>query len=358
MARHSASADLCPRSSLGVLMVGAGFVADHHRTALLGTSRAHLVGVVDVDADRASEWARTAGGVPWSTDLADALGWPQVDACIVCTPNHTHEQVALQIAAAGKHLLIEKPLTTTVASARAVVEAFTLAERTVVAAHTHRCYDYARTIASSIASGAVGRPVFARLALIGGWIWPDWRAWTIDPAKSGGHALHNGVHLLDLVTSWLGDEPASVNARGRKQTAAELDIYDYLEMVVEYAGGASAVCEMSRGHRPSSVDRRDVLVLGTDGVLQLPTDRWGAPLVTEAGTSILPPQATDGFAVQLDAWLDAIEGAEPLVTPADAVRAVALGVAVERSIECGRPVALDEVCRSEAPERSCQRRPA
>ena len=343
MARHSASPGTGPRPSLGVLMVGAGFIADHHGTALRASSRAHLAGVVDLDASRASAWARTAGGVRWSVDLADALAWPEVDACIVCTPNHTHERIALQVAAAGKHLLIEKPLTTTVLSARHVVDAFTDAELTVVAAHTHRFYDYARTVAESIASGAVGRPVFARLALLGGWIWPDWRAWVIDPARSGGHALHNGVHLLDLVTSWLDDEPVSVYARGRKQTAAELDIYDYLEMVVEYAGGASAVCEMSRGHRPSSIDRRDVLVVGTDGMLQLPADRWGAPLVTETGTSTLPPQAADGFAVQLGAWLDAIEGAEPAVTPADALRAVALGVAVERSIESGRPVALDDV---------------
>jgi predicted dehydrogenase len=343
MARHSASPDRGSGSSMGVLMVGAGFIADQHRMALCNSSRAHLAGVVDVDAGRASEWARTAGAVPWSLDLAEALAWPQVGACIVCTPNHTHERIALQVAAAGKHLLIEKPLAITVASARRVVEAFRGVERTLVAAHTHRFYDYARTVAESIASGAVGRPVFARLALLGGWIWPDWRAWVVDPAMSGGHALHNGVHLLDLVTSWLDDEPISVYARGRKQTAAELEIYDYLEMTVEYSGGASAVCEMSRGHRPSSLDRRDVLVVGTDGILHLPTDRWGAPLVLESGMSILHPVATDGFTAQLEAWLDAIEGAEPVVTPAAAVRAVALGVAVERSIELDQPIALDDV---------------
>lgn len=343
MAHHSAITGTEPRSSLGVLIVGAGSIADHHWAALRGSSRAHLAGVVDLDPRRASEWARAAGGVPWSVYLAQALSWPDVKACVVCTPNHTHESIAHQIAMAGKHLLLEKPLTITVDSARQVIEAFSLAGRTVMAAHTHRFYDYARTVAESIASGAVGRPVFARLALHGGWIWPDWRAWVLDPAKSGGHALHNGVHLLDLVTSWIKDEPISVYARGRKQTAAELGIYDYLEMTVEYAGGGTAVCEMSRGHRPSSVDRREVLVLGTDGILHLPPDHWGAPLVAESGTSVLYPQAADGFAVQLDAWLDAIDGAEPAMTAADAVRAVALGVATERSIELGQPVALEDV---------------
>lgn len=344
MARHSVSnRPTGAKPSLGVVIVGAGFIADHHGAALRANSRAHLAGVVDVDPGRASGWAEAAGGAPWSVDLAEALAWPDADACIVCTPNFTHEQIALQVAAAGKHLLVEKPLTITVPSAQRVVEAFSRARCTVMAAHTHRFYDYARTVTESIASGAVGRPVFARLALLGGWIWPDWRAWVLDPAKSGGHALHNGVHLLDLVTSWMQDVPVSVYARGRKQTAANLGIYDYLEMTVEYAGGASAVCEMSRGHRPSSIDRRDALVVGTDGVLHLPPGQWGSPLVAESGTSVLHPQAADGFAVQLDAWLDSIGGADPVMTPADAVLAVALGVAVERSIERGLPVALDEV---------------
>ena len=344
MARHSVNeSPQAGRVSAGVVVVGAGFIADHHAGALRPSGRAHLAGVVDVDPGRAEAWARTAGGVPWTTDLAEALAWPGVEACVVCTPNHTHEGIALVVADAGKHLLIEKPLTTTVPAARGVVEAFERSGRTLMAAHTHRFYDYSRAVSQAIGDGAIGRPVFARLALLGGWIWPDWRAWVLDPRKSGGHALHNGVHLLDLVTSWIQDTPVSVYARGRKQTAAELPIYDYLEMSIDYANGASAVCEMSRGHRPASLDRRDVLVVGTDGVLALPADQWGAPVVTEAGTSTLFPAASDGFAVQLEAWLDIIDGAPPVMTPDDAVRAVAMGVAAERSIATGRPVRLDEV---------------
>lgn len=343
MARHSVTASPGTERPLGVAIVGAGFIADHHGAAVRGSSRARLVGVVDVDASRASAWARTAGGVPWTTDLAELLARDDVDACIVCTPNHTHEAIAVQVAEAGKHLLIEKPLAITVESANAIVAAFEAAGRTVMAAHTHRFYDYARAIGDVIAGGSIGRPVFARLALLGGWIWPDWRAWVLDPAKSGGHALHNGVHLLDLVTTWMSDEPRRVFARGRKATAAELGIYDYLEMTIEFAGGASAVCEMSRGHRPAALDRRDALVVGTKGVLQLPPDRWGSPVFTEAGAAVLSPPGSDGFAVQLNAWLDAVGGGEPAMPPADAVRAVVLGVAAERSIELGVPVTLDEV---------------
>jgi predicted dehydrogenase len=328
---------------VGVLIVGAGFIAESHVAAMAASPRAVTVGIVDADAGRATSFAHAHGALRHSTDLADALTWDGVDAVILCTPNDTHAAIGAQVAAAGKHLLVEKPLATTVPDARALVAAFDAAGTTLMAAHTHRAYDYGRAVKEAITDAAVGTPTFVRLAILGGWIWPDWNAWVLDPARSGGHALHNGVHLLDLASWWLDAEPEAVVARGGKQTSGELAIHDYLEMVVTYAGGASAVCEMSRAHRPGSIGHRDVLVLGTDGILAHGWDDEAALLVDERGTSLVPAQGRNGFAVQLEAWLDACDGGAQLMSPADAVRSVALGVAVEHSIASGQPVALADV---------------
>lgn len=325
-------------STNGVVVVGTGFIADHHLAALHAHPRSRLVGVVDVAPARAEAAARANGGVRWTADLEEALGWPGVTAAIVCTPNDSHASIATRVAAAGCDLLIEKPLATTVDDARAVVEAFAATDRTLAVAHTHRCYDYGRAVREAITSGAVGRPTLARLSILGGWIWPDWRGWMLDPVRSGGHALHNGVHLLDLVTWWIGQNPVSVYARGHKQTAAALDIYDYLEMVVRYDGGAVAVCEMSRGHRPGALSMRDVLVHGTDGMLTLPWDAEANLLIDERGTALVPIPGSDAFARQLDAWLSG----KPIATGDDGLLAVALGVAVERSIATGQPVDVRE----------------
>ncbi len=334
-------------SPLGVLIVGAGFIADAHMGALAMSSRAAAVGVVDADGSRAAAFARAHGGLRSAVDLGEALGWDGVDAVIVCTPNDTHRSIGEQVAAAGKHLLVEKPLTTTVADARAVLDAFAAARTTVLTAHTHRAYDYGRSVKEAIDAAVVGRPVHVRLAILGGWIWPDWNAWVLDPERSGGHALHNGVHLLDLASWWIGDTPRSVVARGAKQTSSALAIYDYLEMVVTYAGGATAICEMSRAHRPASLAHRDVLVLGTEGVLAHGWDDEGALLIDEKGTGVVPAQGANGFAVQLESWLDAIEGGTPVMAADDALVAVALGVAVERAIATGRPVELSDVLADE-----------
>jgi predicted dehydrogenase len=295
-----------------------------------------------VDSARAQAFGHSHGAVRWSADLSEALRWPDVDGVIVCTPNDTHAAIGLAIAKAGKHLLVEKPLATTVPDARRLTAEFSAAGLVLAAAHTHRCYDYGRAVKASLDSGAVGRPVLARLAILGGWIWPDWRAWMIDPVRSGGHALHNGVHLLDLVTWWLAAEPRTVYARGRKQTAGELAIHDYLEMTVNYAG-ATAICEMSRGHRPQSFGYRELFVAGTDGTLGQDWDGESALLFGEAGLSLLPAAGGNGFAAQFDGWLAAIGGAEPVVSADEAVLSVAMGVATELSIERGEPVEIAEV---------------
>jgi predicted dehydrogenase len=326
----------------GVVLVGAGFIADAHSAAIAASGRAELVGIVDTDTARAVAFARAQGGIRHTGDLAEALRWPGVDAAIICTPNFTHARLGALVAEAGKHLLVEKPLATTAEDAHDLAARFAAAGTVLVAAHTHRFYDYGRAVKEAIASGAVGRPTFVRLAILGGWIWPDWSAWVGDPARSGGHALHNGVHLLDLAGWWLSGEspaePVTVFARGRKQTAAELRIYDYLEMIVSYADGSTAVCEMSRAHRPGSLAQRELLVLGTGGLISQDWDGESALLFGEGGTTGVAAAGGNGFVAQLEAWLDAIGGAPAAMPVADAVRAVELGVAVEESISTGRPV--------------------
>lgn len=321
-------------------LVGAGFIADQHLAALHARAGGTLVGIVDAVPERARSAARGHGGVRWTTDLAIALEWPELDAVIVCTPNDTHARIAEQVAAAGKHLLIEKPMAITVPEAQAVVTAFEASAGTITVAHTHRFYDYGRAVKEAIVGGAVGRPTLIRLSLLGGWIWPDWRGWMLDARRSGGHALHNGVHLLDLVTWWIAQRPVSVFARGQRQTSPELNIYDYLEMTVQFADGAVAVCEMSRGHRPATLAQRDVVVQGDAGLLTLPWDAEASVLVDERGPALLPTAGTDGFAAQLDAWLRSVRGEKPAVSGSDGLLAVALGVAAEQSMTSGRPVAL------------------
>lgn len=327
---------------LGVVVVGVGFIAGVHVGALAKSRDTELVGVVDADSARAAAFSYAHGGVRWATDLDEALAWPDCDAVIVCTPNHTHTGIVLGAVKAGKHVLVEKPLATTIPDASAMVEAADRARVVLMAAHTHRFYDYGRTVKRLVDDGEVGRPTFGRLTILGDWIWPDWSAWMIDAARSGGHALHNGVHLLDLMAWWIGAEPVAVKARGRKLTSSELDIYDYLEMTMAFDSGATAVCEMSRGHRTGTVSERELVLVGTDGMIEQDWDEDAAVMITSTNAQPLSAAANDGFAAQLTAWRTAIDGGPVTMTAAEGLRAVRLGVAVEQSIVSGRAVNLAE----------------
>lgn len=328
---------------LGIAVVGTGFVANMHLAALAKLPGVRVAGVVDVDPGRAQAAARGAGS-RWTTSLDELLTWQDVDGCIVCTPNDTHAAIGQAIGAAGKHLMMEKPLTIDVSSAAFLVRAFDTRGLVLMAAHSHRFSDYGRVVKQTLDSGEIGRAVFVRLASLGGWIWPDWRAWVLDPKRSGGHVFHNGVHLLDLATWWVGDAPVSLYVQGQKTTSGELAIYDYLSMLVRFRNGCTALCEISRGNRPRTFGYRDVFVQGTSGAISIPWDAEQGIAFLEGSTGLLPGDGQVGFDREVAAWIAAIRGeTAPAVTGEDGHLSVAMAAAGEASLRTGQVVTLESV---------------
>lgn len=324
-------------------VVGTGDVAALHLRALTHSRAAELIGVCDLDERRARQTARTQPGeCRWTTSLDEMLTWPEVKGVIVCTPNSTHAAIAEHAAGSGRHILVEKPLALDLESADRVIAAAEQHGVVLMPGHTHRFYDYGRAVMEAIGEGRIGRPTFAGLTALAGWIWGDWRAWVLDPSRSGGHLLHNGVHGLDLVTWWMGDEPVEVVARGSKVTAPGLQLWDYFHAVVRYRRGGCATVEFSRTNRPRAALDRDAVVAGTEGILTIPVDAWGGEIRTESATTPLWFDAQAGFDREVAAWVDAAaNGTAPPVTAQDGRRAVEMALAAERSIESGEPVALD-----------------
>ncbi len=225
--------------------------------------------------------------------------------------------------------------------ARAVADAFAAAGRVLLVGHTHRHADYARTVHEVIASGRLGTVRSVRIAITGGWIWGGWSAWVLDPARSGGHAFHNGVHLYDLARWWLGSPIASVYAVGQPLTSAALAIDDYLCSTLVTASGATAVCEISRGERPRTTSLFEIVVHGDRGTLVRSNGDEGLVAYTTGGSGPRAVPGTDPFRRQLAAFAAAVDG-DGDVDPAPdlAVHATAVAEAVERSARTGQSVAV------------------
>ncbi|OYO02033.1 hypothetical protein CGZ97_16690 [Enemella evansiae] len=323
-------------------IIGTGFIADSHAGAIAGSPRTTLTAIHDRAPEAAQRFISRWGGVAMP-DAEALISSAEVDAVIVCTPNDTHVDLAMAACRHGKHVLIEKPIALEPVSARAMTDAFAAAGLVFQAGHVHRHTDLGRAVQDCITSGALGTIEAIRIAITGGWIWPGWQGWVLDHQRSGGHALHNGVHLYDLASWWLHSPIVKASALGQQLTSGRLAIDDALVATLVAESGASAICEISRGERPRATALFEVVVQGSAGSLVRAWSSDGGVAFTDEASGPLAAAFNDPFRLQLDSWADAILDGRP-VNPSlsDAVQSVAVADAVTRAARSNR---VEEVAR-------------
>lgn len=193
--------------------VGASTIADQY---LVGAVRAQdgsdVRWVVSGSTDRAAEFAKAHGIAHSGTDLAAAVADPAVDAVYISSTNEKHHAQAIAAIAAGKHVLCEKPLATSIADAADMVQAAERAGLVFATNHHLRSAGSLRAIRDLIASGKVGKVlslrVFHAVELP-----VHLRGWRLDnPGAGGGVIADLTVHNADTVRFLLGEDPVSVVA--------------------------------------------------------------------------------------------------------------------------------------------------
>lgn len=151
-----------------------------------------------------------------TTDLASFLGGDDFDTVIIATPDHTHADLAEACFAAGKAVVCEKPMATTLADCRRIIEA--KGDRECRIAFNFRYNRVVKETKEIIASGAIGRVLSVEAHDIVGW--PHgadyFRRWHRFRAKSGGLLIHKSTHTFDAINWWLDDVPERVFASGSR----------------------------------------------------------------------------------------------------------------------------------------------
>jgi 1,5-anhydro-D-fructose reductase (1,5-anhydro-D-mannitol-forming) len=193
--------------------VGASTIAGQY---LVGAVRSQggsdVRWVVSGTADRAADFAKSHNVAQSGTDLAAALADPAVDAVYISSTNEKHHVQAMAAIAAGKHVLCEKPLATSIADAVDMVQAAEKAGLVFATNHHLRSAGSLRAIRDLIASGKVGKVlslrVFHAVELP-----VHLRGWRLDnPGAGGGVIADLTVHNADCVRFLLGEDPVSVVA--------------------------------------------------------------------------------------------------------------------------------------------------
>ncbi|USI99768.1 Gfo/Idh/MocA family oxidoreductase [Xanthomonas prunicola] len=192
---------------LGIAIVGTGMIgAVHRRAALL--AGAQVRGIAASSPQRARDVAQSWNVPRAYRDIEEVVADPQVQVVHVCTPNHLHRAMTQAALHAGKHVICEKPLATTLQDAQAVAALATSTGLVATVPFVYRYHPVVREARARIAQGELGP-----LRLIHGSYLQDWlldpasNNWRVDPALGGASRVFAdiGSHWCDLV-EWVGGE--------------------------------------------------------------------------------------------------------------------------------------------------------
>ena len=201
------------KTNFGWGLIGASTIA---REWVIGAIRAQpgaeVAAVMSSSAARGADYAK-ANGIAKAYDSLDALlADPKVDAVYISTTNELHKEQTLAAAAAGKHVLCEKPLAMTVADARQMVAGCRNAGVVLGTNHHLRNAASHGAIRAAIRAGRIGTPLSARV-FHAVYLPPHLQGWRLDrPDAGGGVILDITVHDADTLRFVLGDDPAEAIA--------------------------------------------------------------------------------------------------------------------------------------------------
>lgn len=245
-------------------VVGCGAIARRSHVPTLQAAGAEVTAFASRSRASAEAAAVEAGGGSVFDDWRDLVAHDEVDAVVVCTPNSLHAPIAVAALQAGRHVLVEKPIATTVADADRMLTAADDAGRVLMVAHDARATAGVQALRRLVADGALGTitAVTARLSHAGPQAWTD-SAWFRDDALSGGGALLDlGGHLVDALRHVLADEIVEVTAL-RAPTPVDEDA------AVAFRTATGTLGTVQVGWRAGAGNHHAVTLEGTDGSAHL-----------------------------------------------------------------------------------------
>lgn len=327
---------------LRVGMVGAGGIAGAHLPAWLGIGAQVSVYALD---GAPGMTAHFGGGIVVES-FQELI--KDVDVVDVCTPTPFHREYIEAAAAAGKHIVSEKPLGRTAADARAAIDACTAAGVQLYPGHVVRFFPEYATMHREVVDGTIGEIAVQRFTRGGSR--PD-KAWYHDDAQSGGIILDQMIHDLDFAR-WNAGEVSTAFARIAKNGEG-LDAVVNAQVVLTHVSGAISFVG-GFWARPGTTFRTTFEIAGSAGILRhdstqyLPVAFDGGDVgdaTSGPGTGLLP--ATHGvspFATELGEFARAFTGGPaPRVSAEDGYAATVIAEAAIASLETGQPVAVELV---------------
>ena len=325
----------------GLCVIGCGAFARTFAREVPGELGDIALYFASRDGGRAADFAAEFGGAGSFGSYESAVAAPEVEAVYICTPHHRHLPHARLAAAAGKHILVEKPLARDTAEAQAIVDLAADAGVTLMVAENYRFMPPVRAAKELLDRGALGT---LRLAQLQEQFPFHPRGWRRDAAQNGGGTLiDGGIHKFSILT-YLAGYPAEIYAAEVPSAAAP-------------PGGEDGVVAMLRYAPPPA----------GNGMVGIVNHSWSAAAHTPRPWVSLAGSTASAVFELGDCWIDVIDasgrrrqelardptgiaamarefaesvrqGRAPAMTGADGARDVALVQAAYASIRTGAAV--------------------
>jgi predicted dehydrogenase len=331
-------------STIGIALIGAGFIADYHLAGLACVPDAEVRVIASRGLEKARDVARRFGVPEATDDVAAALRRPDIHAVVIIAPDDVHEELAVASLRAGKAVLLQKPMASTSTAARRIIDVAGRTGCDLQVSYMHRHFPEVEEARGLLAGGGAGRAMTVRLrnATPG----PDWGDWFFRrDAVSGGVVHQLGIHGIDLVGHLFG--PIETVAAHCATLRPERTLKDGRAVRVENPDTAFAVYTLPDGplvhHEMSLIeaagtDRFRMEIYGERASLWLRSERGPLALAREGGVGWeCPPLSAEAAGERHHRWwIDGLTGRRPAeATGRDGVQGLLVAEAIARSAAAG-----------------------
>lgn len=273
---------------LKTAIIGAGKVAHLHASALMEIEESVFTAVCSRSEERAETFAERYQVKPY-TDVEEMITAGGVQAVMVCTPHPAHAEVSLKAMAAGAHVMVEKPLASSLADCDLMIAAAKRAQVKLGMISQRRLYAPVQRIKKAIEDGKLDQPVLGTVTLFG---WRDRAYYESDPWRGtwqdegGGVLVNQSPHQLDIL-QWLMGPIAEVFGCWANLNHPYIEVEDTALAIIRFKSGALGNIIVSNSQNPALYGK--VAVFGRNGAAAGVQTDGGAMFVPGLSTITAPP---------------------------------------------------------------------
>ena len=311
---------------LNLAVVGVGSWGKNHARVFKELELTNLVGIYDLDSKRAKELAMEHGATCYS-NLEDMLKSEKIDAISIASPTSTHAEIALMAIENGKHVLIEKPMTSTVEEAERIVDAEKKSNVFVSVGFIERFNPIVSRSKLLIENEELGELVLISARRLGPY-WPD-RLKDVDVIRDVS------IHDIDVFRHLIAKDPISVYARGGKLRHA---YFDYAEILLDFGKGVTGFIE-SNYLTPHKL--RKLMLTCENGVVEADYISQEYLIEDEEWVRNKKMQWQEPLKAELLRFAKSCLGeTKPLITSSDGLKALQIAIASIESIKTNKIIDL------------------